>query len=134
MKQLPYDTLLQKLFQVKAMLHSVGGRAKHGNKTRVCICGCQHSPGLRQVRRHSGLAKDMFAGVKCGDRDGSMQLRRRSDPDRIQIGAGRRRSSQRAATSGMPKSFATVAAVSGLRLQTTTISASEIWRSSGNWR
>ena len=60
-------------------------RAKHRHQLGEALRGRAHFFGLRQVHAHAGLAENVFAGFERGDGDGRMHVRRRADPDDIEV-------------------------------------------------
>ena len=69
--------------------HSKRRRTKHRHQLGKTFRRCQHLFRFGQVHRHPGLTKNVFASFERGNRHSRMHIRRRADPDDVEIGQGK---------------------------------------------
>jgi len=79
----------EQFFHEQIAAQTEGWRAEHRDQLRKFFRRGQHFLRFRQIVRHAGLAENVFAGFKRRDRHGRMHIRRRADPDDVEIGEGK---------------------------------------------
>src|SRR5215469_1840383 len=73
------------LFYQQIGAHPEWWRAKHGHELRKTLRCSEHFFCLGEVVSHARLTKHMFTRFECGDRHRRMHIRRRADPNNIEI-------------------------------------------------
>ena len=75
----------EQFFHEQIAAQSERRRAKHRDQLGKPFRRGAHFFGFGEVHAHAGLAENVFAGFERGDGDGRMHVRRRADPDDVEV-------------------------------------------------
>ena len=76
----------EQLFHQQIAAQAERRRAKHRDQLRETLRRREHLLGFGEIHRHPRLTKDMFARLERRNRHRRMHVRRRADPDDVEIG------------------------------------------------